>query len=157
MKNKRKIISWVLLLGWMTFIFYMSNQTGNVSSGQSNKVVEILKMLGFNFNNTANNIITFIVRKTAHFSEYFILYLLSYNVIRHYRDCNRCIGAILVVIIYSASDELHQYFIPGRSMALRDVIIDTTGGLIAMFLQNIIFLFRKKTSKNIKNGTISNA
>ena len=29
-KKKKKLISWILLLSWMVFIFYMSQQTGQV-------------------------------------------------------------------------------------------------------------------------------
>ena len=36
--------------------------------------------------------------------------------------------AILVVIVYAASDEIHQLFVPSREGTLRDVIIDTIGG-----------------------------
>ena len=36
-KQKKKLISWILLLAWMAFIFYMSQQTGQVSSGQVEK------------------------------------------------------------------------------------------------------------------------
>lgn len=157
MKKKSKIISWMLLLSWMIFIFYMSNQTGNVSSGQSSKVVEILKTLGLNFANYQYDLITFIVRKTAHFSEYFILYLLAYNVIRRYRCNNIGRASILFVIIYASLDELHQYFIPGRSMALRDVVIDSSGGFMALIIQRLIVLFKNRRYKSIKNKTISNA
>ncbi len=35
----------------------------------------------------------------------------------------------LVSILYACSDELHQYFVPGRSCELRDVMIDSAGAL----------------------------
>ena len=45
-KKKKKLISWILLLSWMVFIFYMSQQTGQVSSGQSGKIVLLLYKIG---------------------------------------------------------------------------------------------------------------
>ena len=45
-KQKKKLISWILLLAWMAFIFYMSQQTGQVSSGQSGKIVLLLSKIG---------------------------------------------------------------------------------------------------------------
>lgn len=40
--------------------------------------------------------------------------------------------AILLSIAYAISDELHQFFVPGRHCAIKDVFIDATGVLIAI-------------------------
>ena len=40
--------------------------------------------------------------------------------------------AVLMTILYAASDEWHQKFVPGRNSSLIDVCIDTTGGLIGI-------------------------
>ena len=77
-KKKKKLISWILLLSWMVFIFYMSQQTGQVSSGQSGKIVLLLSKIGIEISQDNISKITFIIRKSAHFSEYFILYILTY-------------------------------------------------------------------------------
>ena len=48
-KKKKKLISWILLLAWMAFIFYMSSCNGNVSSDQSGSIAYILhNILGGN-------------------------------------------------------------------------------------------------------------
>ena len=83
-KKKKKLISWILLLSWMVFIFYMSQQTGQVSSGQSGKIVLLLSKIGIEISQDNISKITFIIRKSAHFSEYFILYILLFNVIKNY-------------------------------------------------------------------------
>jgi VanZ family protein len=41
--------------------------------------------------------------------------------------------AILLTILYAVSDEYHQTFVPGRNGQLADVLIDSLGGLIALF------------------------
>lgn len=131
LKNKR-IISWALLITWMIFIFYMSHQPGNVSSSQSELLLKIFNFIGIDLNNYFGELAIFIIRKTAHFSEYFILYLLSYNVFRFYvKDKKYSIYLIFFVALYAISDEFHQAFIPGRGPALRDVLIDTSGGIFA--------------------------
>ena len=76
MRNKRVIIPWILLIGWMIIIFYMSNQPGEISSKQSELVVRIFQFIGINLTEKLGDLATFIVRKVAHFSEYFILYCL---------------------------------------------------------------------------------
>ena len=143
-KNK-KIISWTLLISWMCFIFFMSHQPGNVSSSQSDLVLKIFSFIGIELNDYLGEIATFIVRKTAHFSEYFILYLLSYNVFRYYvKDKKYSIYLILFVALYAVSDEFHQEFIPGRGPAIRDVLIDTSGGVFAYIVMNLFTKFKFK-------------
>ena len=143
-KNK-KIISWTLLISWMCFIFFMSHQPGNVSSNQSDLVLKIFSFIGIELNDYFGEVATFIVRKTAHFSEYFILYLLSYNVFRYYvKDRKYSIYLILFVALYAVSDEFHQAFIPGRGPAIRDVLIDTSGGAFAYITMNLFARFKSK-------------
>ena len=139
-KKKKKLISWILLLSWMAFIFYMSQQTGQVSSGQSGKIVLLLSKIGIEISQDNISKITFIIRKSAHFSEYFVLYILLFNVIKNYIHSKKIIlYSIMGVIIYAASDEFHQYFVPGRSAAIKDVFIDTCGGIAASIVNNLFY------------------
>ena len=46
------------------------------------------------------------------------------------------IVAVLFVFGYACSDEFHQYFIEGREAAFRDVMIDTSGGIVGYFNNN---------------------
>jgi len=75
-----------------------------------------------------------IIRKCAHFIEYFILSLLILRGIRAGRRGTRlawAATAILLVAGYAALDEFHQSFVPGRTAAVSDVLLDTTGGITA--------------------------
>lgn len=65
----------------------------------------------------------FIVKKTAHFSEYLILTILWYRALEKKNPS----AAILISLGYAFSDEIHQLFVPGRGGTLRDVFIDTLG------------------------------
>ena len=42
--------------------------------------------------------------------------------------------ALLLVAIYAISDEYHQSFTPGRSPAASDVLIDTVGATLGLYL-----------------------
>ena len=78
--------------------------------------------------------IHFLVRKCAHFTEYFILSLLVLRGIRAGRPGTRFAWALAVIAIvacYASVDELHQRFVPGRTPAVHDVLIDTSGGAAA--------------------------
>jgi VanZ family protein len=78
----------------------------------------------------------FIAKKTAHVIEYAILYLLIYRATKNttklkLRDI--AIVSLLLLFVYAITDEFHQTFIPTRTGRLRDVFIDSGGGLMALF------------------------
>lgn len=136
MDNKRKrIIAWSLIIFWMAFIFFMSSQPGDVSSKQSNFVVILLDMFGIDLNSRFGELSTFIIRKGAHFTEYMILYFLSFNLLRLYINRKKAyIYSLIIVFGYACSDEFHQLFVEGRSGQFKDVIIDTSGGVLGSLL-----------------------
>ena len=138
MKNKRIIINWILLILWIIIIFFMSHQPAEVSNQQSDLIIQIFNKIGLDLNSYLGSLATFIIRKTAHFTEYFILYILANNVLRYYfSDKKKRIYILIFVLIYAISDEVHQYFVPGRAMALRDVLIDFSGGFTACLVEII--------------------
>lgn len=138
MNKNKKIISWIILILWMGIIFFMSHQPGEVSSSQSDLVLKIFKFIGVELNDYFGELATFIIRKAAHFSEYMILFLLAYNVSRYYKNKNIKLYLIIFVFLYACSDEFHQYFVPGRSMAFKDVLIDTSGGIFGYIIVSFI-------------------
>ena len=76
------------------------------------------------------------VRKTAHFTLYFLLGLFYISLLKEFNlnDKKLLIYTIIFVFIYACSDECHQLFVPGRSGEITDVLIDTMGGIIASFI-----------------------
>jgi VanZ family protein len=81
---------------------------------------------------------TLVIRKGAHFTEYFILFILTYNVISLYViERKSRFYSIILVFLYACSDEFHQSFIPGRGPAFKDVMIDTSGGILGYFCVSI--------------------
>jgi len=136
MNNKRKIIYWSLLIAWMIIICVMSNQPATVSDSQSIGVLDLLSKIGINVNGIFGNIANFVVRKCAHFLEYMILALLVFNVIKLYFNMKQVIIITIVfVFLYACTDEIHQLFVQGREGAIRDVIIDTCGGITLILIK----------------------
>jgi VanZ family protein len=128
----KKYLKWILLVGWMVIIFIFSSQPGDVSDKQSRLVIYVFNALGLNLNSMLGELSNFIVRKGAHFTEYFILSILTYNAVKEdFKLPNALLISILVVFLYACSDEFHQSFVPGRGPAFRDVLIDTSGGITA--------------------------
>ncbi len=87
------------------------------------------------------NIMSYPIRKLAHFTIYLILGILVYLTAKVLNPSyNRLfLSSLLICIIYACSDEFHQLFIIGRSGELKDVLIDSLGSLIGIYLCN----FRK--------------
>jgi VanZ family protein len=49
---------------------------------------------------------------------------------------------LLIGFLYAVSDEIHQYFVPGRAMQARDVLIDTSGVLLGIWIARGIMRIR---------------
>ncbi|PKM93081.1 MAG: hypothetical protein CVU80_00070 [Elusimicrobia bacterium HGW-Elusimicrobia-4] len=90
-----------------------------------------------------------ILRKGAHITEYFILTIL---LIRAFRRSFRMSFVFLIFcpsvisFLYAVSDEYHQTFIKNRCGTPWDILVDTVGILLVVYLY-----FKKGNYKNIKN------
>lgn len=145
----RKVIKIVLLISCLFTIFMFSNDNGTSSSKKSDTV--IISSIRLFTNKKLNNKIkrkyinkyVFLVRKMAHFIIYLILGLLVISLLEEYMilDKRVLLLTIIFVLLYACSDELHQYFIPGREARIGDVLLDTFGGGIGEFLY---YIFRRK-------------
>jgi VanZ family protein len=71
------------------------------------------------------------LRKVAHFAEYLVLSVLLYRAVRVGRRWDlRAAGiAIAIAGLYAISDEFHQWFVPGRTAAATDCLIDVSGAM----------------------------
>ena len=141
----KKRISILLVILWMLFIFKMSSYSSISSNNQSGFIVNIISNI-LNFNDL--DTLSFIIRKIAHFTEYFILGLLTYNMAYNYNK--KVYLSIIICILYAISDELHQSLVPGRSCQILDILIDSSGSIISIYLLSILFHL-KNNSKLINN------
>ncbi len=95
------------------------------------------------------------VRKLAHFSEYaslgglVFLFLLTWDgvVVMQFS------GSVGFAMVYAATDELHQKFSFGRAASVKDMLIYTSGALVActvLLLIRFLVLWAQKKPKKIK-------
>lgn len=145
MGSKRKLIYWILLIGWMSIIAIMSHQPADISDSQSMGIIASIEKLGLNLNALFGDQSNFILRKVAHFLEYMILAIFMNNVLNIYVDGNKAIIlTITLVFLYACSDEIHQLFVEGREGAVRDVLIDTAGGITAVIIKIVYKMYSNK-------------
>ena len=89
----------------------------------------------------------FSVRKAAHFSAYMCLSVFMYlSLLQTFKGKLLFLWSYVVCQLYAVSDEVHQFFVPGRSCEIGDMLIDGLGviaGVLAVLLIRIIF-FRKR-------------
>ena len=147
MKNKLVIRS-VMLLLWLIVIFTFSEQDGKVSSNQSSEVIyKVVDVVASDISHDEKvekvEEYSFIVRKTAHFLEYFILGMLVFNVLVLLVSKNIIIFSILMSLFFAMSDEVHQLYVPGRDGNVRDVLIDVSGASLGVFTYGLINSKRK--------------
>lgn len=139
MNNKRKVIYWSLLIGWMIFIFIMSNQPAKISDSQSIGIIKLFIKLGIDIDGIFGQLANFVVRKCAHFLEYMVLAIFTFNVLSLYYNLRKVsFITIVFIFLYACSDEIHQLFVLGREGAMRDVFIDTCGGIASVGIRLLI-------------------
>ncbi len=131
---------WVPVFIVMALIFLGSSD--RQSAQHSSRIVgPILRWLFPDLSLDALDKGIFAIRKCAHLAEYAVLGLLAWRAF-HKPDSNNlrpwewpdATRAMAVVVLYATSDELHQLFVPTRQASVVDVLIDTTGAILALGL-----------------------
>lgn len=136
---------WPALL-WAVVIFALS--TDSFSSEHTRSVLErILLWIDPSMTTEQFEIIHYLIRKTAHFTEYFVFSLLLYRGIRGTRVGWRWpwgVTAVSIAVGYSALDEIHQAFVSSRHASPYDSLIDSTGALFAVVFLWLWFRTRNR-------------
>jgi VanZ family protein len=75
-----------------------------------------------------------IIRKNTHFIAYLVLGILVINALKRsgVDGIRSVVPALLICVLYAASDEIHQLFVPGRGGQFVDVIIDSAGAIVGI-------------------------
>jgi VanZ family protein len=136
------VIAWALLMSWASTDALSASHT-------SRYIVPALHWLFPQASAETLDRLHFLIRKSAHFMEYF---LFSFLLLRPIRGEQRgwrirwAIAALAMAAAYSALDEFHQSFVPSRTASPWDSLLDTTGAATAQFLLWLWFRFRSRNS-----------
>ncbi len=140
---------WLPVLIWMALIFTASADAHSYE--HSSRIVEpLLRWLFPQMPQARIEAIHHVIRKGAHLTEYFVFALLIWRAVRRpvkndprpwaWREARL---TLLVVMLYAATDEFHQQFVPTRTSLVPDVFIDTAGGAAALLALWLIGRWRK--------------
>lgn len=151
----KQIISLILVIIWMIVVFIYSSQNGDESKNTSRKTagkiidgIEIKSELSQEHKEKLVDRLDPLIRKFAHYTIYLmggILIINFFNTLK--MKLNRMLlYSIAFGLIYASSDEIHQFFVFGRSAQITDVLIDTLGVATGA----VIFITAQEISKKIK-------
>ena len=109
---------------------------GEGSGGMSLMVAEfaqrVLASLGLPFDWVTN----FLVRKTAHFTEYLLLGVISFQALKaHKMPRGALVAAVLICVMAASIDETIQLFVPDRCGQITDVLLDCCGAVSGLALR----------------------
>ena len=138
--KKRKMIFLVLFILFTLYIFSNSLKTATESTVQSGRLIGFLSK--FLDPVTA----TIIIRKSAHFIEFFIQGAFFSGIIfdSFKKDY---ISLLFIGLLTAVADEFIQNFVPGRGSMVSDCLIDFSGTLTVSLLVFLIWYYRGKRVK----------
>ncbi len=131
---KKRIIYLILVVVWMVVVFSFSNQRGDESQQTSDVITKtVVKIFWGDLEGSeladTESLVSFAVRKIAHFSIYFLGGFLIFAFLNTFEIelSKKLLFTIIWGFLFSCSDELHQMFVDGRAGQFMDIIIDTMG------------------------------
>ena len=143
-----------------------SAQNGTQSSGLSRKVaqtfiqgLENVHVISVESNDQREVLIEkmqYPIRKGAHMTEYAIFTVFTYIALLTdgVRLPKRRYSALLTAVLLASSDELHQWFVPGRSGCVKDACIDTVGAVAALLVIWAAGTVRNRIQTKRQNGLV---
>src|ERR1051326_6226480 len=123
------------LVAWLCFIFFASRNS--LSAANTSQIIgPLLHWLFPRISEAAVDQVHFIIRKTAHFTEYAVLALLAARAFRTSprppRSRRWWLASFALVAVVALLDEYHQTFVPSRTASIYDSFLDMTGGATAL-------------------------
>ena len=143
--------AWWPALLWAAIIFSMSTDT--FSAEHTGSVIEpILRWIVPSITEDQFYAVHYFIRKSAHFTEYFIFCMLIYRGVRGDRKGWRWtwgLAALSCAAGYSALDEIHQAFVVSRTASAYDSLLDSAGAFFAFAVLWVWFLSRRAPAKDV--------
>ncbi len=174
MKRKRILfilIAVILVILWILGIYKLSSMNNSNSNGESSRLIsvfiedtlEVTNKYGITDSHPDNTklekateILNTPLRKVMHAGVYFVLAIMLIFVINYLfynkKTLLSVIITIILIIVAASFDEIHQTFVDGRVGSIKDVLIDTIGGIGGIiFYSSYYFVYKKGYKKGILN------
>ena len=140
------------MLVWMCVIFSASSD--QMSFQHSSRLIgPLVRWLLPHLSDEAVDNVVFFARKCAHLAEYAVLALLLWRALHKPAEpghapwrWSKAGLVVALVALYAASDEIHQAFVPSRQASVWDVLLDTSGAVLALLCWWAVGRLRKRRS-----------
>ena len=155
-----RIPLWIAVVLWMALIFSFSMENSVESAESSGGFIRTLLetfdrdflALSYAEQHAEIESLSYFVRKSAHFCIFGMLGILVTSAVstHGFTPKKTALFSLGICAIYAVSDEVHQYFVPGRACMFRDMLIDTCGaacGIAAVSF--LIYIVRKHRNTTI--------
>ncbi|KAB7707371.1 VanZ family protein [Bacillus aerolatus] len=133
MKKNPFLVSVLIIWCFLIFAF-----TASPSSSGSHTLSTFQQLFGLD--DEQAKVVNFLVRKATHVVVFGFLALLFTFVLRK----KRFLFAWTLTTVYAATDEFHQSFVPGRTASIADVLLDSVGAALALFVWSRVVSEKKQ-------------
>lgn len=180
MKKKRVVFLIILIIIailWILGIYKLSSMNTTNSNDKSSGIIsvfiedtlELTNKYGITDSHPdeaklekASLLLNTPLRKAMHAGVYFVLAFMIIFIVNYLFKNKKILISMIItlvlVILAAGFDEYHQTFVDGRTGAVRDVLIDTLGGVVGiMFYSSYYFTYEmgyRKHLKDTKDGEI---
>lgn len=136
----------VCLVAWVAVIWGHSLLSGDVSGAESGLVVDLLRPVFLALGVADRDLMSFVVRKCAHFTEYAVLGVIVMGNVRSRWEppSRRPLAFVALGACVPLADESIQLFVPGRAGMMRDVLIDLAGLATGLLLSWVAWRRRRR-------------
>ncbi len=125
--RRRWWVYWIPVLAWMALIFVLSSQSG-LRISEDAAVDRPFRITG--------HLLAFAG----------LAALLLFALCRGGRPCwHHVIIALGITVLYGASDELHQSFVPDRTGRVDDLVVDTIGAAVGLAVAWVVLTVRARS------------
>lgn len=144
-----RVLLWAATLGLLAAIWAFSAQPGPESNELTQKAVMPVAELAASAQQDASavegwyHLLGTLLRKGAHLLEYTLLGLLL-SLLAHRYGLRSIWLPLAAGAACAAMDEIHQFFVPGRTGLVTDVLLDSLGVLLGLWAAHIIGKIRRK-------------
>ncbi len=149
-----KTLKWFIIVAIFTLLIWIQSfLNGSISSSESSFITEIASHI-LNFVGIYPSIenLHHIIRKIAHFTEYFILGILWLKALISINKINykNIVYILCVILMVAAIDEAIQFLHIDRTSSWTDFMIDGLGGLSGILVFMFIKMLYNRHVKKIK-------
>lgn len=143
-KPESAIRYWLPPLIWMAAMFGFSTDAFSADNTGS-RLAWLLHLIFPTITDSQYQTVHFVVRKTAHFTEYGFLALLWFRAFwagsTHKWQWRWACQAFVIIAVWALLDEWHQTFTQNRTGSIYDSLLDMSGGLTALLA---LWLWRRQ-------------